>query len=113
MEQARTRLAALRPSIDELIRLRADLAEIRADLAETGVSPLGGIAEAKACEARIYALLEGISADDIQVKGYAPVLLDFPGLRDGREVLWCWLEGDDDINWYHRSDCGFPGRRPT
>ena len=113
LEQARVRLAALRPSIDELIRLRADLAELRADLAEAGSSPLGGIPEAKAYEARIYALLEEISSGDVQVKGYAPVLLDFPGLREGREVLWCWLEGDTDINWYHRSDCGFAGRRPA
>lgn len=113
LEEARDRLAALRPSIDELIRLRADLAELRADLAEAGISPLGGMAEAKAYEARIFSLLEDISSGDVQVKGYAPVLLDFPGLRDGREVLWCWLEGDADINWYHRSDCGFPGRRPT
>jgi len=113
LEQARTRLAVLRPSIDELIRLRADFAELRADLAGAGRSPLGGLAEAKACEARIFSLLEEISSGDVQMKGYAPVLLDFPGQREGRDVLWCWLEGDADINWYHRSDCGFPGRRPA
>jgi hypothetical protein len=28
-------------------------------------------------------------------------------------VLWCWLEGEPDIAWYHRADCGFPGRRPV
>lgn len=113
LEEARRQLAALRPSIDELIELRADLAELRADLAQGGSSPLGGVAEAKALEARIYATLEAISAQNIQVKGFAPVLLDFPGHRDGRDVLWCWLEGDPDIRWYHRDDCGFPGRRPT
>lgn len=91
--------------------MRADLAELRADLAEDGVSPLGGLPEAKALEARVYALLERIASDDVQMKGYAPVLLDFPGERDGRDVSWCWLEGDADIMWYHRDDCGFPGRR--
>jgi hypothetical protein len=25
--------------------------------------------------------------------------------------MWCWLEGDEDIDWYHREDCGFAGRR--
>jgi hypothetical protein len=39
------------------------------------------------------------------------VLLDFPGEREGRSVLWCWLEGDADIEWYHRTECGFAGRR--
>jgi hypothetical protein len=113
LDEARRRLAALRPRIDELIALRADLAELRADLAENGASPLGGLAEAKALEARIYGILEHVSSNHIQVKGFAPVLLDFPGERNGIEVLWCWLEGDPDIAWYHRSDCGFPGRRPV
>ncbi|MFJ5542720.1 DUF2203 family protein [Micromonospora chalcea] len=26
-------------------------------------------------------------------------------------MLWCWLEGDTDIRWYHRVECGFAGRR--
>nr|WP_227457194.1 DUF2203 family protein [Micromonospora purpureochromogenes] len=32
-------------------------------------------------------------------------------MSDGRAVLWCWLEGDTDIRWYHRVECGFAGRR--
>ena len=111
LEEARRLIAAVRPRIDELIAARADLAEIQADLAEEGVSPHGGLAEAKALEARLHALLEELAEQDIQIKGYAPVLLDFPGERDGRPVLWCWLEGDTDIDWYHRMECGFPGRR--
>ena len=111
LDEARRRFAALRPRIDQLIATRADLAELRADLAAGDQSPLGGLAEAKALEARLYAALESIAENDVQVKGYAPMLLDFPGERDGRPVLWCWLEGDADIDWYHRVDCGFPGRR--
>ena len=45
------------------------------------------------------------------MKGFAPLLLDLPGERDGVPVLWCWLEGDADIAWYHRLDTGFAGRR--
>jgi len=111
LEEARRLIAAVRPRIDELIAARADLAEIQADLAEDGTSPLGGLAEAKALEARLHSLLEDLAEKEIQIKGYAPVLLDFPGERDGRPVLWCWLEGDTDIDWYHRMECGFPGRR--
>ncbi len=111
LDEARQRLQAVRPRVDELIALRADLAELRADLSSGAGSPLGGVAEAKALEARIYAHLEYLTSQKVQVKGFAPVLLDFPGERDGVPVLWCWLEGDSDILWYHRSDCGFPGRR--
>ena len=47
------------------------------------------------------------------MKGFAPLLLDLPGERDGEPVLWCWLEGDADIDWYHRLDMRFAGRRPV
>ncbi len=109
--QARGAFAALRPRIADFLHARADLAELRADLTEVGISPLGGLAEAKALEARLYADLEFFGNDGVQVKGFAPLLLDFPGERDGVDVLWCWLEGDDDIEWYHRLDTGFAGRR--
>ncbi len=85
---------------------------MRADLAEHGSSPLGALAEAKALEARLYADLEGFGGGGVQVKGFAPLLLDFPGQRADVPVLWCWLEGDADIDWYHRLDTGFAGRRP-
>ncbi|TDB72157.1 DUF2203 domain-containing protein [Micromonospora sp. KC721] len=113
LAQARHLVATLRPRVDELIRLRADLAELRADLAAHGVSVLGGVAEVKALEARLHAVLEELNSHHIQVKGIAPVLLDFPGERAGRPVLWCWLEGDPDVRWYHRVECGFAGRRPV
>jgi hypothetical protein len=113
LAQARQQLAALRPRIDTLIRFRADLAELRADLAGDATSPLGGRAEAKALEARLYAVMEELGSQGTQVKGYAPLLLDWPGELHGRPVLWCWLEGDPDIGWYHRVECGFAGRRPV
>jgi hypothetical protein len=39
-------------------------------------------------------------------------LLDFPSLRDGREVYLCWQEGEDEIGFWHEPDAGFGGRRP-
>lgn len=113
LAQARAALAELRPRLTRLVQVRADLAELRADLAAGRTSPLGGMAEAKGLEARFYAELEQVSASGVQVKGWAPLLLDWPGIRAGIPVLWCWLEGEDDIDWYHRLECGFPGRRPV
>ncbi|HZN18475.1 MAG TPA: DUF2203 domain-containing protein [Micromonosporaceae bacterium] len=110
---ARRALDGLRARLKAFVALRADLAELRADLEVYGASPHGGVAEAKALEARLYAELEHFSAAGAQVKGFAPLLLDWPGERDGVPVLWCWLEGEPGIGWYHRLDCGFPGRRPV
>ena len=113
LEQARDEFAKLRPHVDELLIRRADLAELRADIAAGRGSPHGRLAEAKAWEAALFAELERFAETGAQVKGFAPVLLDYPGERGGVEVLWCWVEGEPGINWYHRADAGFAGRRPV
>ena len=38
-------------------------------------------------------------------------LVDFPALRDGREVYLCWQEGEDEITHWHETDAGFSGRQ--
>jgi hypothetical protein len=111
LDEARKQLATVRPRIDQVLALRADLAELRADIAAGRPSTLGNLADAKAWEAQLFAQLEAFAETGAVVKGFAPLLLDYPGERDGEAVLWCWLEGEPDIMWYHRLDCGFPGRR--
>jgi hypothetical protein len=39
-------------------------------------------------------------------------LVDFPALREGREVYLCWEEGEPEIGFWHDPDAGFAGRRP-
>ncbi|MEK8109951.1 DUF2203 family protein [Micromonospora sp. M12] len=56
----------------------------------------------------MHAVVDELHQHEIQVKGIAPVLLDFPGERAGRAVLWCWLEGDSDVRWYHRPSAASP-----
>jgi hypothetical protein len=75
-------------------------------------SPLGGLPELKGAQARLDELLSILTAtEDVQLKGVAPLLLDFPAEFDGVPVLLCWLEGDRELSWYHRTDLGFLGRR--
>jgi len=46
-------------------------------------------------------------------KGFEPGLVDFYGTLDGRDVFWCWREGEDTITHYHELEMGFAGRRPV
>jgi hypothetical protein len=39
-------------------------------------------------------------------------LVDFPALRDEREVYLCWEEGEPEIGFWHEPEAGFAGRRP-
>ncbi|MFC4039347.1 DUF2203 domain-containing protein [Dactylosporangium siamense] len=110
---ARLELVRLRPLLDELVTVRADTAELAASLTPGGEpTALGGLPEYKASAARLDELVTEVQQPGIQLKGLAPLLLDFPADFDGVPVLLCWLEGDQDLAWFHRADLGFAGRRP-
>jgi hypothetical protein len=96
---------------DRLIEVRASLIEIQAALAAGSTSPLGGLPEAKGYQARLSELVSWFSAAGLEVKGIAPLLLDFPSELDGEPVLLCWLEGERELGWYHPIAYGFAGRR--
>jgi hypothetical protein len=110
--QARAEVARLRPVLDEIVRVRADLVELTTALTEDGQpTPLGGLPEQKAAEARLNELVSEVEQAGVELKGIAPLLVDFPAELDGVPVLLCWLEGDAELAWYHRTDLGFAGRR--
>jgi hypothetical protein len=112
VDEARTLLAEIRGSLEAFVEQRAAFVELRWALGNEPASADGGVAELKAFEAHSDALLARLSDQGVQVKGIAPLLLDFPSTLDGRSVLLCWLEGDDSLAWYHRTELGFMGRKP-
>jgi hypothetical protein len=107
--EARAMLPDVRAIADQVIDLRADLTEAAA-ARQTGdeTTPL---ADLKAMEAQLADLLDGLVAQGLQVKGFAPLLVDWPFRFGDRELLLCWLEGEDELAWYHDVAHGFPGRR--
>lgn len=112
MTEAQEVLDGLRPVIEQLIAVRADTAELSASLQRGESSALGGLAELKGFQARLDELTSELTADGMQVKGLAPMLLDFPAEWQGEQVLLCWLEDEPRLGWYHRVEAGFAGRRP-
>lgn len=49
---------------------------------------------------------------DVVLRDLDRGLVDFPALRDGREVYLCWLEGEEEIGWWHEPEAGYAGREP-
>jgi hypothetical protein len=119
MDQAKSfTLAQARELMPEVLRHGSDLVTVRADLVELQSalgagerSPLGGLPEMKACQARLSELLGWFPEQGLDLKGFAPLLLDFPAEFDGEAVLLCWLEGEPELGWYHKLAHGFAGRR--
>lgn len=111
-------LAEARDLMPEVQRRAGRYVDLRADFAEASAAARadhpprpGGLAELKSLEARVHEELEWFRSRDIQVKGVAPLLIDFPAVADGRDVLLCWLEGEPALGWYHPVELGFMGRR--
>ena len=112
LEQALLLMPDLLSRADDAVKVRADLVELQSALNRGTTSSLGGLPEAKGLEARLSDILGWFSAEGLDLKGIAPLLLDFPAELDGDTVLLCWLEGERELRWYHKPEHGFAGRRP-
>ena len=55
-------------------------------------------------------ILQEFRRRQIQVKDLRRGLLDFPALREGREVFLCWEKEEDDIEFWHDLESGYGGR---
>lgn len=106
VDEARERLPELITLADEVIDVRA-----RLTVARHGDGPPVALADLKALEAALADALDRIAALGVQIKGWAPLLVDFPARHEGRDILLCWLEGERALEWYHDAEHGFPGRR--
>jgi hypothetical protein len=109
--EARRLMPSVLAHAEELVEVRASLVEVQAALAAGVDSPLGGLPEAKAYQAQLSELVGWFTSEGLELKGIAPLLLDFPSQRDGEPVLLCWLEGERELGWYHKLALGFAGRR--
>ena len=61
---------------------------------------------------RIHLTLEQINGWGILIKDVDTGLVDFPHMRNGREVYLCWRLGEPRVAFWHDVDVGFTGRQP-
>ena len=62
---------------------------------------------------RITAFLAELEAVGCVFKGFQEGLVDFYGKLDGRDVFWCWKQGEERIGHWHEIEAGFTGRQPV
>jgi hypothetical protein len=115
-EQANELVERLAALFSELTESRARLtdAEARAALSDAAPGNGGGDPGRDVGEAFVsfrQALVE-LQEIGIVIRDLERGLVDFPAIRDGREVYLCWQRGEDEVAFWHELDTGFPGRRP-
>jgi hypothetical protein len=116
VEQANAALGWVMERIERLRSAREGLndEEARAALQDAGPTNGGGEPGRVVSDAFLEmrnALLE-LQAMEVVLRDLDRGLVDFPSIRDGREVFLCWEEGEDEIGYWHDLDAGYGGRRP-
>jgi hypothetical protein len=109
LPQLTTMLSQLQDSKDELTD-----AEAHEALSEAAPANGGGEEGKQVGVAflEVRRLLETIEQSGIVLRDIDRGLVDFPAVRDGREVYLCWELGEDDVGYWHDMDAGYGGREP-
>ncbi len=116
LEEANAALGWVQDALTSLRSAREGLSdeEAREALAEAGPQNGGGDAGRVVSEAflQLRDTLARLQEAEIVLRDLDRGLVDFPAIRDDREVYLCWLEGEDEIAYWHDLEAGFAGREP-
>jgi hypothetical protein len=79
----------------------------------------GRLDELKAVEARgleaarrLSDLLGELASIGCEVRDYQRGCVDFPAVRNGREIYLCWKLNEDHVEFWHERHVGEGGRQP-
>jgi hypothetical protein len=116
VEQANAALGWVLERIERLRAAREGLndEEARSALQDAGPTNGGGEPGRVVSDAFLEmrnALVE-LQAMEVVLRDLDRGLVDFPSVREGREIFLCWEEGEDEIGFWHDLDSGYGGRRP-
>jgi hypothetical protein len=122
--EANSALSEVRPVAERLVELRARMRKL-VQAQGTLVTAIGGngggyaASDLNAAQAELEQLGERgaglvaeLEAAGVVVKDLDLGLLDFPALRDGREVELCWHVGEESVAYWHDLGAGYAGRKP-
>jgi hypothetical protein len=116
LDEANAALGWVAETVERLRAARSGLAdeEAREALAEASPQNGGGAPGRVVSEAfvELRTALERLQEAEVVLRDLDRGLVDFPSIRDGREVYLCWVEGEDEIGHWHDLEAGYDGREP-
>jgi hypothetical protein len=115
LEEARELLPGIILKITRIVDLKKTLDEKGYDILKHqffgGFGPNGTGRFPSELE-ELVKIFKDVTKDGILIKDINSGLIDFPHLRkNGEEVYLCFLLGEKDITYWHRTGDGFAGRR--
>jgi hypothetical protein len=116
LDEARAQLPWAARQLAAMRAARERLTDVQAQRALTEGSPSnGGGKPGRQVGEAFIELQAGAKAFDereIVLRDLDRGLIDFPAIRDDREIYLCWIDGEPDIAFWHDLDAGYAGRQP-
>jgi hypothetical protein len=114
--QANAVLDEIRPLVEEVVRIRMEIQARQPELWPAIQRSVGNGGSAELSRLfvdfeRLDKLVHRIQDTGAHIKDLNVGLMDFPALRQGREVYLCWRYGEDRIEFWHDLDTGFASRQ--
>lgn len=114
--EANETLVSLRPLVEEILRIRADVLGRQPELWPAIQRSVGNGGSVELSRLylhfeRLDKLVHRIQDLGVHIKDLSVGLMDFPALREEREVYLCWRFGEERVEYWHEIESGFAGRR--
>ncbi len=116
VEQANAALPFVSERIERLRDARSRLGDEEARAALSEAAPQNGGGEpgrhVSAAFLDLRSALTELQEMEVVLRDLERGLIDFPSMRDGREIYLCWEEGEAEVGFWHDTDSGYGGREP-
>ena len=115
LDEARAELPWVAEQLAVMRRARSSLTDAETRQALTDAAPGNGGGEPGKQVGDAFVELQVAAAAflrrGIVLRDLDRGLIDFPALREEREIYLCWVDGEPDIAFWHELDAGFAGRQ--
>jgi len=115
--EANALLPRVKAVISDLLEARQRILDAQPDLWPVLEKAIGNGGSKKAGELlvefeRIESGAQALTEMGCILKDINSGLVDFPTIRNGREVLLCWRYDEPEVGFWHDAEAGFEGRQP-
>ncbi len=117
LQEANETLNIIRPLMEEIQHIRRKIQREQPDVWPAVAKSAGNggnraLSDMVQDFEKLDTLIHRMQDTGVLIKDVNLGLLDFPALKDGREVYLCWQYGEGEIAFWHEVEAGFAGRQP-
>jgi hypothetical protein len=118
VDKANTILPKVKKKFDEILYCKNNVMDIQEELQNLSDSNcsfekfIKKKQELNHIVTSLYKMIQELEDMGVMVKSVDEGLLDFPSIRNDKEIWLCWKFGENKVKFWHGKNEGFMGRKP-